>query len=97
MQKLSRTLLGHGPTCGETMWAADHTQRTRTTGEEVVPLTLQIRPCLNRAGPQFRCPYHPEAEGWFAFPKRGYGLDIIACVGPLRYAQHRSLPAIHQH
>src|SRR5215510_5199510 len=26
-----------------------------------------------------------------------FGLDVIAWVGTLRYAQHRSLPEIHQH
>jgi hypothetical protein len=32
-----------------------------------------------------------------ALPKHEFGLDVIACVGTLRYAQHRSLPEIHQH
>src|SRR5206468_5700718 len=30
-------------------------------------------------------------------PKPEFGLDVIACVGTLRSAQHRSLPEIHQH
>src|SRR5262249_8070575 len=30
-------------------------------------------------------------------PKHEFGLDVIAWVGTLRYAQHRSLPAIYQH
>jgi hypothetical protein len=32
-----------------------------------------------------------------ALPKHEFGLDVIACVGTLRYAQHRRLPEIHQH
>jgi hypothetical protein len=85
------------PLCGEMMWAAYHNYRTITTLEDVVHLTLQIRRCLNRVCPQFRRPYRPEEEGRLALPKHEFGLDVIACVGTLRYAQHRSLPEIHQH
>ena len=85
------------PLCGETMWAAYHNYRTITTLDDVVHLTLQIRRCLNRACPQLRRPYRPEAEGRLALPKHEFGLDVIACVGTLRYAQHRSLPEIHEH
>ena len=77
--------------------AAYHNYRTITTLEDVLHLTLQIRRCLNRTCPQFRRPYRPEAEGRLALPKHEFGLDVIAWVGTLRYAQHRSLPAIHQH
>ena len=87
----------HCPLCGETMWAAYHNSRTITTLEEVVHLTLQIRRCLNRTCPQFHCPYRPEEEGRLALPKHEFGLDVIAWVGTLRYAQHRSLPEIYQH
>jgi hypothetical protein len=87
----------HCPLCGETMWAAYHNYRTLTTLEEVMHLTLQIRRCLNRTCPQFRRPYRPETEGRLALPKHEFGLDVIAWVGTLRYAQHRSLPDIHQH
>jgi hypothetical protein len=87
----------HCPTCGETMWAAYHNYRTITTLEDVVHLTLQIRRCLNRPCPQFHRPYRPEEEGRWALPKHEFGLDVIAWVGTLRYAHHRSLPDIHQH
>lgn len=86
----------HCPLCGETMWAAYHNYRTLTTLEEVMHLTLQIRRCLNRTCPQFRRPYRPEEEGRLALPKHEFGLDVIAWVGTLRYAQHRSLPDMHQ-
>src|SRR6266566_2600882 len=87
----------HCPLCGETMWAAYHHYRTISTLEDVVHLTLQIRRCLNRACPQFHRPYRPEEEGRLALPKHEFGLDVIAWVGTLRYAQHRSLPEISQH
>jgi hypothetical protein len=79
------------------MWAAYHNYRTITTLDDVVHFTLQIRRCLNRACPQLRRPYRPEEEGRLALPKHEFGLDVIAWVGTLRYAQHRSLPEIHQH
>jgi hypothetical protein len=87
----------HCPLCGETMWAAYHNYRTITTLDDVVHLTLQIRRCLNRTCPQFHRPYRPEEEGRLALPKHEFGLDVIAWVGTLRYAQHRSLPEIYQH
>jgi hypothetical protein len=86
----------HCPLCGETMWAAYHNYRTMTTLEDVVHFILQIRRCLNRACAQFRRPYRPEAEGRLAIPKHAFGLDGMAGVGTLRYAQHRSLPEIHE-
>src|SRR5262245_38306572 len=85
------------PLCGETMWAAYHNYRTITTLDDVLHLTLQIRRCLNRACPHFRRPYRPEAEGRLALPTHEFGLDGVAWVGTLRYAQHRSLPESHQH
>jgi hypothetical protein len=38
----------------------------------------------------------PEAEGRLALPHHEFGLDVVALVGTLRYAQHRSIPEIHQ-
>ena len=87
----------HCPVCGETMWAAYHNSRTITTLDDVVRLTLQIRRCLNQACPQLHRPYRPEAEGRLALPRHEFGLDVIAAVGALRSAPHRSLPEIHYH
>ena len=79
------------------MWAAYHNSRTITTLDDVVRLTLQIRRCLNQACPQLHRPYRPEAEGRLALPRHEFGLDVIAAVGALRSAPHRSLPEIHYH
>ena len=84
------------PTCGETMWAAYHNYRTITTLEAVLALPLQIRRRLNRGCPHFRQPYRPELEGRLALPKHEFGLDVIAIIGQWRYADHRSIPEIHQ-
>jgi hypothetical protein len=41
-------------------------------------------------------PHRPEQEGAFALPQGEFGLDIIALVGALRHAEHRSVPEIHR-
>ena len=45
--------------------------------------------------PRFRQPYRPEAEPHFALPYHEFGLDVMATVGRLRHAEHRSIPEIH--
>jgi hypothetical protein len=89
-------LLRHCPTCGNAMWAAYHNYRTITTLTEVRRLTRKIRRCITRACPRFQQPYRPEAEGRLALPKHEFGLDVLALVGTLRHAQHRSVPEMHQ-
>lgn len=89
-------IVRHCPCCGDPMWAAYHNDRTITTLEAIMRLTLQIRRCLNPACPQVRKPYRPEAEGRLALPKHEFGLDVIAFVGQRRYGHHRSVPDIHQ-
>src|SRR4029453_4686796 len=71
-------------------------QRTITTLTAGVTPPLKIRRCITPACPQVQQPYRPEAEGRLALPKHEFGLDVIALVGTLRHAQHRSLPEIHQ-
>lgn len=91
-----QSLLRHCPCCGAPMWAAYHNYRTITTLTAVLHLTLQIRRCLTPTCPQFRRPYRPEAEGRLALPKHEFGLDVVTLAGTLRYAQHRSIPDMHQ-
>ena len=38
--------------------------------------------------------FRPEAEGRLALPRHEFGLDVIALVGRIRYAEHRSIPEI---
>ena len=67
-----------------------------TTLDGVIRLTLTIRRCPNPACSGFLRPYRPEAEPHFALPYHEFGLDVIALVGRLRYAEHRSIPEIHR-
>ncbi len=84
------------PECGHDL-AFDYVNyRTVTTLEAVTRLTLQIRRCANATCARYHRPYRPEAEPHFALPHHEFGLDVIALVGRLRYAEHRSVPEIHQ-
>jgi hypothetical protein len=85
-------LLRHCPTCGNAMWAASHNYRTITPLTAVLRLPLKIRRCLTPDCPQFPHPYRPEEAGRLALPTHAFGRDVIAVVGTLRHAQHRSMP-----
>src|SRR5215218_1308924 len=83
------------PACGGTLWAAYKTQRSVTTLTGTVRLRLQVRRCRSPHCPRYHVPLRPEQEGRFALPEHEFGLDVIAAVGTLRHAQHRSVPEIH--
>jgi len=83
------------PACGAALWAAYKTRRTVTTLGGLVRLGLQVRRCRNRACRRFGAPLRPEQEGGWVLPQHEFGLDVIALVGALRHAEHRSLPEIH--
>ena len=79
------------------LWVAYHGLRTITTLDGVWGLRLRIRRCNNEACPLYHLPFRPEEEGMWALPHGEFGLDVIAFIGALRYAEHRSVPEIHQH
>src|SRR3954468_7848854 len=83
------------PACGRRTWAANKPRRTVTTLDGLVPLLLQVRSCRNPQCPRRGTCLRPEQEGRFALPQHEFGLDVIALVGRLRHAEHRSLPEIH--
>ena len=83
------------PGCGAALWAAYKTYRTVTTLDGLVRLGLQVRRCRNRDCPRLGVPLRPEQEGRLVLPRHEFGLDVIALVGALRHAQHRSVPEIH--
>src|SRR5918998_6323590 len=83
------------PACGAPLWAAYKTQRSVTTLDGTVRLRLQVRRCRQPHCPRHAVPLRPEPEGRFALPEHEFGLDVIALVGTLRHAQHRSIPEIH--
>jgi Transposase, Mutator family len=89
-------LAAHCPECGHKLWADYDNFRTVTLLDAVLSLTLHIRRCPNLSCVRFHKPYRPEAESHFALPHHEFGLDVIAAVGRLRYAEHQSIPEIHQ-
>jgi hypothetical protein len=83
------------PTCGGTLWAANMAHRTVTTLRGLVRLRLQVRSCRDPDCPRYKACLRPEGEGAYALPQHEFGLDVIALVGTLRHAEHRSVPEIH--
>ncbi len=84
------------PACGQRMWLDYTNDRTLVTLAGCTRLNLAIRRCHNPDCAYHLRPYRPEGEGRFALPKHEFGLDVIALIGALRYAEHRSVPEIHQ-
>src|SRR4051794_3185237 len=82
------------PACAGPLWSAAMAQRTVVTLEGLLRLRLQIRSCRNPECPRHRVCLRPEQEGRFALPQHEFGLDVIALVGRLRHAEHRSLPEV---
>jgi hypothetical protein len=83
------------PACGRGLWAANKPHRTVTTLQGSVRLRLQVRSCRNPDCTRYKVGLRPEQEGRFALPQHEFGLDVIAAVGALRHAEHRSVPEIH--
>src|SRR3546814_820938 len=84
------------PACGGRMWCDYDNRRTVTTLTGMEWLRLKIRRCPDPGCPRYRKPFRPEAEGAIALPQHEFGLDVIAPVGALRHAEHRSVPEIHR-
>jgi hypothetical protein len=78
------------------MWADYRNWRTVATLQGLVRLDLHVRRCHNSACSRYVRPCRPEAEGHYALPQHEFGLDVLALVGRLRYAEHRSVPEIHR-
>jgi hypothetical protein len=85
------------PACQRRLWSDYRNCRTVATLLGLTRLVLHIRRCHNADCPRHLQPYRPEADGRHALPRHEFGLDVIAQVGALRYAEHRSVPEIHQH
>lgn len=70
-------------------------RRVVTTLAGVLELRVQIRRCERPRCSRFRQPVHPAREARIALPHHEFGYDVVAFVGTLRYAHHRSVPEIH--
>jgi hypothetical protein len=83
--------------CGQRTRADYTNRRAVVTLHGLLGLALRIRRCHNPTCARHLLPCRPEAEGAYALPQHEFGLDVIALVGALRYAEHRAVPEIHQH
>jgi hypothetical protein len=83
------------PECGGPLWAAYRSRRTVTTLDGVVRLGIQVRRCRDRQCRRLGVPLRSEQEGRLVLPQHEFGLDVVALIGRLRHAEHRSLPEIH--
>src|SRR5829696_2538924 len=83
------------PSCSGPLWSAATARRSVVTLEGLVQLRLQVRSCRNPDCLRHKACLRPEAEGRFALPQHEFGLDVIALVGRLRHAEHRSVPEVH--
>src|SRR3954465_1814316 len=81
--------------CAGPLWSAAMARRTVVTLEGLLRLRLQVRSCRNPDCPRHKVCLRPAQEGRFALPQHEFGLDVIALVGRLRHAEHRSVPEIH--
>jgi len=84
------------PGCGHLLRTTRCKYRTVTTLDAVTRLTLRIRSCPNPDCSRFHHPHRPEAESLLVLPHHEFGLAVLALVGRLRHAEHRSIPEIHQ-
>jgi hypothetical protein len=82
--------------CGRLLRTSRCKYRTVTTLDAVTRLTLRVRCCSNPDCSLYRRPCRPEAESLLALPHHEFGLDVLALVGRLRHAEHRSVPEIHR-
>jgi hypothetical protein len=85
------------PACGNRLYFDYSNFRTLTSLAGVARYTLRISRCRHQPCDLFRVPFRPEAEGRLALPHHEFTLDVLALVGRLRYAEHRSVPEIHAH
>jgi hypothetical protein len=83
------------PACSGPLWSAATARRSVVTLEGLVQLRLQVRSCRNPDCPRHKVCLRPEQEGRFVLPQHEFGLDVVALVGRLRHAEHRSVPEIH--
>ena len=83
------------PGCDRPLWAAYKGHRVVATLQGLTRYAVQVRRCRNPDCPRHNRSLRAEAEGAIALPQQEFGLDVIATIGRLRHAEHRSITEIH--
>ena len=84
------------PACGRPLWsAATGPAHRRHPGGARPAAASRSAAAATPTAPGIEACLRPEQEGRFALPQHEFGLDVIALVGRLRHAEHRSVPEIH--
>jgi hypothetical protein len=83
------------PGCARPLWAAYKGYRVVATLQGLTRYAVQVRRCRNSDCPRHNISLRAEAEGAIALPQQEFGLDVIALIGRLRHADHRSVTEIH--
>jgi hypothetical protein len=86
----------HCRACTGKLWVSYHNLRTVATLDRLLRLRVVVRRCVNPVCELYQQSLRPEQEGAFALPQGEFGLDVVALVGALRHAHHRSVPEIHR-
>jgi hypothetical protein len=58
---------------------------------------LVIRRCHNQACARYQVSMRPEEEGGLALRHSAFGLDVLSCIGHLRFTEGLSMRQIHQY
>src|SRR5260370_34485131 len=84
-------------------WACQQPTRVAYHGERWIAhlwgrchYSLVVRCCPSRACTQYHVFVRPEEEGALALPHSKFGLDVLALVGQLRFAEQCTMRAIHR-
>jgi hypothetical protein len=85
----------HCAACGAALRTDYWNHRVVTTLDGPVALEVPIQRCQTPTCPRWHRPVHPAQEARIALPHHEFGFDVLALVGMLRYAHHRSVPEIH--
>lgn len=93
--RILQTLARQCSACGNPLRADYCSHRTIVTLDGPLGLEVQVRRCQSVACKLFHVPVRAEAEGRLVLPQHEFALDVIALVGALRHAEHRSVPEIH--
>ncbi len=83
--------------CLQPTRVAYHEERRITHLWGTCHYVLVIRRCHNQACARYQVSMRPEEEGGLALRHSAFGLDVLSCIGHLRFTEGLSMRQIHQY